>query len=110
MCGLCSCQDSSKGYTSQSYEEWQDASLSKCDEEDSVEDMVINNEKLAYLADALATLTDLENEIAINILTGNMTTAEFARFKDMKRTTVSDKKKVVLEKLQKYFRKKGYEI
>lgn len=99
-----------KGYSSQSYEEWQDASISKCDENASIEERAINNEKLVYLADALKTLTDLETDIAVNILTGNMTTAEYARLKGMKRTTVSDKKKVVLEKLQMYFRKKGYEI
>lgn len=99
-----------KGYFAQSYEEWQTSSVSVCDIEESVEEKAIKREKLENLAEALKTLSELELEIAQKILTGDMTTTEFAKCKGLRRTTVSDKKKAVLVKLQKYFRKKGYEI
>lgn len=99
-----------KGYTTQSYEEWQDASSSVSDNAESMEEKMLESEKMKFLMEALRTLSDIEVEIALSILTGEMTTAEFARQKGVKRTTISDKKKTVLHKLQKFFEKKGYEI
>lgn len=99
-----------KGYSIQSYEEWQDGSTNETDEAASVEEQVINKEKLACLQLALAELSETEKEIAIQILTGDVSTAEYARKNDMKRTTVSDKKKLVLQKLQRFFKNNGYEI
>ncbi len=99
-----------KGYSLQSYEEWQDANLSTGGDMNSMEETIIHQEMLESLTEALKSLTEYEKEIAISILTGDMSTAEFARVKGMKRTTVSDKKRIVLEKLKKYFQKMGYDI
>ncbi len=99
-----------KGYVSQSYEEWQDASLSVADTRETVEEIAIKKEELRNLSGALETLTEIELEIALTVITGEVTTAEFARRKGMKRTTVSDKKTAVLVKLKKYFKNLGYEI
>jgi hypothetical protein len=67
-------------------------------------------EQREYLMEALKSLSDAELDIAIFILTGEVTTAEYARQKGMKRTTVCDQKKAVLHKLQQVFKKKGFEI
>lgn len=98
------------GYTFTSYEEWSCGSGANLSGYDSFEEEVIHKEKLEFLRKVLATFTEEEKQIALQILSGDVTVTQFAKDNGMKRTTVSDKKSAVLVKLQTYFKKNGYEI
>lgn len=102
-----------RGYSQESYDDWKDKyndeSTSMITSE-SVEELVEKNMELELLSKALESLMPEERNMAMSVLTGEVSLAEYARQHEAKRTTMSDKKSKVLHKLQNYFRSRGYEI
>lgn len=102
-----------RGYSQESYDDWKDKyndeSTSMITSE-SVEELVEKKMELELLGKALDSLMPDEREMAMLVLTGKVSLAEYARHHEAKRTTMSDKKSKVLHKLQNYFRSRGYEI
>lgn len=101
-----------KGFTTESYEVWKDGIMDSDNEfnffQDSLEEIVEKKMTLELLNEALNALLPDEKDIAVNVLSEEVSLSEFARMKNVARTTLSDKKKKVLNKLRAYFSAKGY--
>lgn len=99
------------GYSQESYEDWKDKyndDISSMSTVTSLEEIVEKKMELELLSKALDTLIPDEREIAMTVLTGDMSLAEYARQNGAKRTTMSDKKTKVLRKLRDYFHNSGF--
>lgn len=103
-----------KGYKTEFYETWNDAIVIKDNDfnsfQDSLEEIVEKKMTLELLNEALNSLLPDEKEIAINVISEEVSLSKFARMKNAHRTTLSDKKKKVLKKLKAYFSAKGYVV
>lgn len=103
-----------KGFTTESYEAWKDGIMDTDGEINSVldnlDEIVEKKMILELLNEALNALLPDEKEIAVNVLSEEVSLSEFARMKNAHRTTLSDKKKKVLKKLKAYFSAKGYVV
>jgi len=102
-----------KGYTKESYEDWKDGfadDTAPTPIAESIEEIVENKVLLELLNEALDTLLPDEKEIAVTVLSKEMSLSEFARIHDICRTTMSDKKRKVLKKLRGYFGEHGYSV
>lgn len=99
------------GYSQESYEDWKDKyndDNSSISTVTSLEEIVEKKLELELLSKALDTLLPDERKMAMTVLTGDMSLAEYARQNGAKRTTMSDKKTKVLRKLRDYFHNSGF--
>ena len=75
----------------------------------SVEDIVCDKATLLILQEALKELDKEEKEIITGLYYENLTTRETGKRIRKSHVTVGKKHKKILEKLKKYFNKKGYQ-
>lgn len=91
-----------------SYERLTDEGLQFKDGQ-SVEDIVCDKATLLILQEALKELDKEEKEIITGLYYENLTTRETGKRIRKSHVTVGKKHKKILEKLKKYFNKKGYQ-
>lgn len=102
------------GYTEESYDGWKDGMLDKQLElhfqDRGIEEIVEQHSMLEILREALDSLIPEEKELAVKVQGEQISVSDFAKAHKQKRTTVSSRKTVVLEKLRVFFRDRGFEI
>ena len=91
-----------------SYERLTDEGL-QFEDGQSVEDIVCDKATLLILQEALKELDKEEKEIITGLYYENLTTRETGKRIRKSHVTVGKKHKKILEKLKKYFNKKGYQ-
>jgi len=99
-----------KGFIQESYDDWKDKLIDDTAASDSVEELVEKKMMLELLNEALDSLMPDEKEMAVTVLTEEMSLSEYARRCDSSRTTLSDKKRKVLRKLRCFFADRGYNV
>lgn len=101
-----------RGYSVESYDVWKDKYNNESSSRqliESVDELVEKKIEMEILAKALNTLLPDEHEMAMTVLTGEVPLAEYARRHNVKRTTMSDKKKKLINKLRDFFISNGFE-
>ena len=99
-----------KGYRMESYEEWKENDMRTELFSDSLEEMMEKKAMLEVLKEALDNLMPEERELAEKVLGGEMQVSEYAKLKMESRTTVSSRKKRLLDKLRRYFVEQGFDV
>jgi len=99
-----------RGYTKESYEDWKDSLADEMPVEDDIEELVDKKLLLELLNTALESLLPDEKDLAVKVLTNEMSLSEYAINNHTCRTTMSDKKRRVLNKLRSIFKDNGYDI
>lgn len=99
-----------QGYRTESYEEWKENDMRTEFFSDSLEEMMEKKAMLEVLKEALDNLMPEERELAEKVLGGEMQVSEYAKLKMESRTTVSSRKKRLLDKLRRYFVEQGFDV
>lgn len=103
-----------KGYSEESYEAWREDAAGGMGVPDSValglEELLEKKILLEMLEEAMETLVPAERELAVKVIGEQVPVSEFAKEHQERRTTVSSRKKAVLEKLRAFFRGKGFDV
>lgn len=102
------------GYTEESYDGWKDCMLEEQigmnSQDKSIEEIVEQQNMLEILREALDSLMPEEKELAVKVIGEQVPVSDFAKNHKQKRTTVSSRKMVILEKLRDFFRSRGFEL
>ena len=99
-----------QGYRTESYEEWKENDMRTELFSESLEEMMEKKAMLEVLKEALDNLMPEERELAEKVLGGEMQVSEYAKLKMESRTTVSSRKKRLLDKLRRYFVEQGFDV
>nr|WP_308626607.1 sigma-70 family RNA polymerase sigma factor [uncultured Eisenbergiella sp.] len=102
------------GYTEESYEGWRDSLSENMGVPDfkaaDMDELLEKKMLLGVLEEALDSLVLEERELAVMVFGEEMSVCEFARMKGENRRTLAFRKNKVLEKLQKFFKNRGFDI
>lgn len=98
------------GYHVESYEEWKENGMRTELFAESLEEMAEKRAMLEVLREALDSLMPEERELAEKVIGEGMQVSEYAKLKIESRTTVSSRKKRLLDKLRRYFAEHGFDV
>ncbi|RKI93101.1 sigma-70 family RNA polymerase sigma factor [Parablautia intestinalis] len=98
------------GYTEESYEEWKENDMRTELFAESMEELAEKRMLLDVLRDAMDSLMPEERELAMKVFGEEMPLADYAEMKGKNPRTLSDHKRKILSKLQKFFVEHGFEI
>lgn len=99
-----------QGYREESYEEWKENDMRTEFFSESLEEMMEKKAMLEVLKEALDSLMPEERELAEKVFGEEMQVSEYAKLKMESRTTVSSRKKRLLDKLRRYFAEQGFDV
>lgn len=99
-----------QGYRVESYEEWKENDMRTELFSESLEEMMEKKAMLEVLKEALDSLMPEERELAEKVFGEEMKVSEYAKLKMESRTTVSSRKKRLLDKLRRYFAEQGFDV
>lgn len=99
-----------QGYRVESYEEWKENDMRTELFSESLEEMMEKKAMLEVLKEALDSLMPEERELAEKVFGEEMQVSEYAKLKMESRTTVSSRKKRLLDKLRRYFAEQGFDV
>lgn len=103
-----------KGFSEESYEAWYEDAAGGMGVPDSMalglEELLEKKILLEMLEEAMETLVPAERELAVIVIGEQVPVSEFAKEHQEHRTTVSSRKKAVLEKLRVFFRGEGFDV
>lgn len=99
-----------QGYRTESYEEWKENDMRTDLFSESLEEMMEKKAMLEVLRGALDSLMPEERELAEKVFGEEMQVSEYAKLKMESRTTVSSRKKRLLDKLRRYFVEQGFDV
>lgn len=99
-----------QGYRVESYEEWKENDMRTELFSESLEEMMEKKAMLEVLKEALESLMPGERELVEKVFGEEMQVSEYAKLKMESRTTVSSRKKRLLDKLRRYFAEQGFDV
>lgn len=99
-----------QGYRTESYEEWKENDMRTELFSENLEEMMERKAMLEVLREALDSLIPEERELAEKVFGEEMSVCDYAKLKMENRTTVSSRKKRLLDKLRRYFAEQGFDV